>query len=177
MGTFAKPPEDMLRSLLAMVLCRVFSIDDWVDMMRTEPFYAIISGFEPDKVPGVGTFFLFVDRLLGLVDNPPKHIRKARPKSRDTESQSKDKNKDTVKHQDIINRLAKRILKAGKALKRSDWAFDPSAKYQRFEVVLKAIFYTIFLPKSVELGLIDIANLYVTADSTKLSTYANPHGK
>ena len=177
MGATAKPPEDMLRSLLAMVMCGVFSIDDWVDMMRSQPFYAIISGFEPDNVPGVGTFFLFIDRLLGLVDNPPKHIRKPRPKSRDTKSQSKDKNKDTVKHQDIINRLAKRIMKAGKALKRNEWAFDPSAKYHRFEAVLKEIFYTIFVPRSVELGLIDIANLYVTADSTKLSTYANPHGK
>lgn len=177
MGAPAKAPEDMLRSLLAMVMCGVFSIDEWVDMMRSQPFYAIISGFEPNNVPGVGTFFLFIDRLLGLVDNPPKHIRKPRPKSRDTKSQSKDKNKDTAKHQDIINRLAKRILKAGKALKYDDWAFDPSAKYHRFEVVLKEIFYTIFVPKSVELGLIDIANLYVTGDSTKLSTYANPHGK
>ena len=177
MGTFAKPPEDMLRSLLAMVLCRFFSIDDWVDLMRSQPFYAIISGFDPNNVPGVGTFFLFIDRLLGLADNPPKHLRKPRPKSRDTKSQSKDKNKDTVKHQDIINRLAKRIRKAGKTLKRDHWAFDPSAKYHRFEIVLKEIFYTLFIPKSVELGLVDIANLYVTADSTKLSTYANPHGK
>ncbi|MBI2150797.1 MAG: transposase, partial [Acidobacteria bacterium] len=154
MGATAKPPEDMLRSLLAMVMCGVFSIDDWVDMMRSQPFYAVISGFEPDpskgRIPGVGTFFLFIDRLLGLIDNPPRHVRKPRPKSRDTKSQS---------------------------IKHDDWAFDPSTRYHRFEVVLKEIFYTLFVPKSVELGLIDIANLYVTADSTKLSTYANPHGK
>lgn len=134
--------------------------------MRSQPFYAIISGFEPDKVPGVGTFFLFIDRLLGLVDNPPKHIRKPRPKSRDTKSQSKDKNRDTVKHQNIINKLAQRIVKAGKALKRDNWTFDPSNKYGRFEAVLKEIFYTLFVPKSVELGLINLANLYVTGDST-----------
>jgi len=29
-----------LRSLLAMVLCGVFSIDEWVDMMRAQPFHA-----------------------------------------------------------------------------------------------------------------------------------------
>ena len=55
-----------------------------------------------------------------------------------------------------------------------NWAFDPSAKHHRFEIVLKEIFYTIFVSKSIELDLIDLANLYVTADSTKPSTYANP---
>lgn len=177
MGATARAPEDMFRSLLAMVLCGVFSIDVWVDMMRSQSFYAVISGFDPNNVPGVGTFFLFIDRLLGLADNPPKHVRKPKPKSRDTKSQSKDKNKDTAKHHDIINRLADRIIKAAKASKQSNWAFDSSTKYQRFEAVLKEIFYTLFVPKSVDLGLIDLANLYATGDSTKVPTYANPHGK
>ncbi len=42
-------------------------------------------------------------RLLGLVDNPPKQIRRPRPKKSDTAPQSEDKLKDTAKHQDIIN--------------------------------------------------------------------------
>ena len=178
LGTTAIPPEDLFRSLLAMVLCGVFSIDDWVDRMRSHPFYAVISGFDPQDVPAVGTFYLFMDRLLGLVDNPPKHVRKPRPKKRDTASQSRDKLKDTVKHHDIINRLVNRIIKTGKVLKRTDWTFSPDqAKYRRYEAVLKAIFYTLFVPRSVQLGLIDFQNLYVTGDSTKLRTYANPHGK
>lgn len=177
MGATAKAPEDMLRSLLAMVLCNVTSFDVWVDMMRSQPFYAVISGFSPGDVPGVGTFCLFVDRLLGLVDNPPKHFRKPRPKSRDTKSQAKDKNKDTPKHQDIINKLARRLIKAGKALKHTDWSFPKSVKLSRAEIVLKEVFYTLFVPRSVELGLIDFQNLCVTGDSTKLGTYASPHGK
>ena len=177
LGAPAKAPEDMLRSLLAMVLCGVFSIDVWVDMMRSQPFYAVVSGFDPDHVPAVGTFHLFMDRLLGLVDNPPGHIRRPRPKARDTQSQSKDKNKDTAKHQGIIDRLAKRITQAGAALGQPDWTFSPATNYRRYEAVLKAIFYTLFFPHSVELGLIDLDNLYVTGDSTKVGTYANPHGK
>jgi hypothetical protein len=171
----------MYRSLLAMVLCGVFSIDDWVDEMRSQPFYAVISGFEPADVPAVGTFYLFMDRLLGLIDDPPRHIRRPRPKKRDTASQSRDKNQDTVKHHDIVNRLVNRIIKVGKVFKRtqtSDWRFSAEqTRYRRYEAVLKAIFYTLFFPKSVSLGLIDLANLYVTGDSTKLGTYANPHGK
>ena len=189
LGAPAKAPEDMLRSLLAMVLCGVFSIDVWVDTMRSHPFYAVVSGFDPQDVPGVGTFHLFMDRLLGLVDNPPNRIRKPRPKAKDTESQSRDKNKDTAKHQGIISRLADRIIEAGSALGQPDWtrrpasggaagwAFSPATKYRRCEAVLKAIFYTLFVPRSVELGLIDLDNLYVTGDSTKVGTYANPHGK
>jgi len=176
-GAPAKAPEDMLRSLLAMVLCGVFSIDVWVDTMRSHPFYAVISGFDPQDVPAVGTFHLFMDRILGLVDNPPKHLRRPRPKTKDTNSQSRDKNRDTAKHQDIINRLANRITQSGAALKQPDWALSPDTKFRRYEAVLKAIFYTLFVPKSVELGLIDIDNLYVTGDSTKVGTYANPHGK
>lgn len=178
LGAPAVPPEDLFRSLLAMILCGVFSVDDWVDKMRSQPFYAVVSGFDPEDVPAVGTFYLFMDRLLGLVDNPPKHIRRPRPKKRDTATQSKDKNKDVVKHHDIINRLVNRIIKAGKTLKRTDWRFSlEEARYRRYEAVLKAIFYTLFVPKSVDLGLIDLQHLYVTGDSTKLGTYANPHGK
>jgi hypothetical protein len=178
LGATAIPPEDLFRSLLAMILCGVFSVDAWVDMMGCQPFYAVISGFAPTNVPAVGTFYLFMDRLLGLVDDPPKHLRRPRPKKRDTASQSKDKNRDTAKHQDIINRLVSRIIKQGRVLKRTDWRFSPEqARYRRYEAVLKAIFYSLFVPKSVALGLIDLANLYVTGDSTKLSTYANPHGK
>lgn len=178
LGAPAFPPEDMFRSLVAMVLCGVFSFDVWVDMMCSHPFYAVISGFDPQDVPAVGTFCLFVDRLLGLVDHPPRHVRRPRPKRRDTDSQSRDKNKDTAKHHDIINRLVNRIIRVGKVLKRSDWTFSPQeAKYRRYEAVLKAIFYTLFVPRSIELDLIDPDNLYVSGDSTKLGTYANPHGK
>ena len=49
-------PEDLFRSMLAMVLCCITSFEDWVTKMREEPYYAVISGFNPQDVPGVGTF-------------------------------------------------------------------------------------------------------------------------
>jgi hypothetical protein len=60
----------MLRSCLAMMLCSVTSFDEWDAMMRDEPFYAIISGFSPDDIPGVGTFYDFQDRLLQRASQP-----------------------------------------------------------------------------------------------------------
>jgi len=71
-GRPAIPPEDLLRSLLAMMLCGVTSIDRWVLQMREQPFYAMISGFAPAHVPGVGTFYDFMNRLLGL---DPEHVQ------------------------------------------------------------------------------------------------------
>jgi len=59
----------MLRSCLAMMLCGQTSFDDWVQLMRDDPFYALISGFDPDNVPGVGTFYDFQDRLLPAIPN------------------------------------------------------------------------------------------------------------
>ena len=63
-GRPARDPVSMLRSCLAMMECGVTSFDVWVKMMHDDPFYAIISGFDPQDIPGVGTFYNFQDRLL-----------------------------------------------------------------------------------------------------------------
>ncbi len=55
-GTRGRDPQDMLRSLLAMTLSGVPSIDEWVAFLRSFPSLAIISGFTPEDTPGVGTF-------------------------------------------------------------------------------------------------------------------------
>lgn len=74
------PPKDLvalLRSLILMTLCGETSIAKWVNTLRTEPFYAILSGFIPachdlsalhplnaETLPGVGTFYDIMDRLI-----------------------------------------------------------------------------------------------------------------
>jgi len=62
-GAPARASDNMLRSLLAMVLSGVTSIDEWVAFLRSFPSLAIISGFTPEDTPGVGTFYDFFDRL------------------------------------------------------------------------------------------------------------------
>ena len=50
-GPAPRPASCMLRSLLLAMICKVTSITQWGDILRTQPLYAVISGFEPDDVP------------------------------------------------------------------------------------------------------------------------------
>jgi hypothetical protein len=177
-GRPAVPPEDLLRSLIAMMLCGYTSIDRWVELMRQQPYYAIISGFGPAHVPGVGTFYDFMDRLLDLKRDKSKHLIRRKRKRKQTKKDKqvdKDKNKDTPKHQGIINRLAKHYLFQATELP-SAWHFDAS-KFSQSECILMAIFYTCLVAKSIDLGLIDLKHLFVAGDSTKLHSWANPYGR
>ena len=61
-GAPARNPQDMLHSLLAMVLLGITSIDEWVAFLKSFPSLAIISGFTPGDTPGVGSFYDFFDR-------------------------------------------------------------------------------------------------------------------
>ena len=180
-GRTAVPPEDLLRSLLAMVLCGYTSMDEWVALMRTRPFYAIISGFDPSDVPGVGTFYDFMDRLLGLNPKRIRHLyqpHSKRQRAKQDKQANKDKNKDTPKHQNIVAKLAARLLHQTQPPDPapSPWHFDGS-KFARTERILKAIFYACVVAQSVEFGLIDLQHLYVAGDGSKLRTWANPHGR
>lgn len=180
-GRLARDPICMFRSCLAMMECDVTSFDVWVQMMRDDPFYAIISGFDPENVPGVGTFYDFQDRLLQrrcqsrTILCRPYHRRNQRDKA----DQHKDKN-NLRPHKDIVNRLVDRIL-------ARDFLPTPLAAvlegYGDFsalpvwEQILQPIFYTCFVACSADLKLIDLDNLYAAGDGSKLPTWANPRGK
>lgn len=171
----------MLRSCLAMLLCGETSFDDWVALMRDEPFYALISGFSPDDVPGVGTFYDFQDRLLHRPRQP--RLRKQHPhyqrEQQDKADPQRDKN-DLRPHQNIINRLADRILSRTYQPIPLAAVLEGFANFSAlppWERTLQAIFFSCFVARSVELNLIDLNNLHVAGDGTKLPTWANPRGK
>jgi hypothetical protein len=69
-GKRAWDPASMFRSLLVIALEREPSITKWVIRMRVTPLFAILSGFNPDRVPWVrGThevdrFYDFIKRLI-----------------------------------------------------------------------------------------------------------------
>ena len=65
-GPEPRQPSCMLRSLLLMIVMNVVSITHWVETLHTSQFFAILSGFQPWDVPGVGTFYDFIDRLWNL---------------------------------------------------------------------------------------------------------------
>lgn len=180
-GRMARHPVCMLRSCLAMILCGITSIPQWVQMMWDDPFYALISGFDPQDVPGVGTFYDFQDRLLQRKRRPRTVRRRPhrRRAQRDKAPQHKDK-LDLRPHKDIVNRLADRILARPwqptpvEAVLVGHGDFSALPPWQRF---LQRIFYVCFVASSIDRKLIDLDDLHVAGDGTKLPTWANPHGK
>lgn len=180
-GRPSRDPIAMLRSCLAMVLSGVTSFDRWVRQMRDEPFYALVSGFEPGDVPGVGTFYDFQDRMLQREPQARSHRHRPyqRRDERDQAAVHKEKN-DLRPHVGIVNRLTERIL--GRPFEpppvdellsgQSDMAALPT-----WEQVLQRLFYSCFVAHSVELGLIDLEHLHVAGDGAKVPTWANAHGK
>ena len=180
-GRPARDPVSMLRSCLAMMLSGETSFDGWVEQMRDEPFYALISGFEPSNVPGVGTFYDFQDRLLQREKQGRTHPH--RPyRRRDVQDQNavhKDKY-NLHPHVGIVNRLAERI--SGRAFAPADVdellaGQGDMSSLPSWERVLQRLFYGCFVAHSVEAGLIDLNHLHVAGDGAKLPTWANPHGK
>ena len=62
-------PSNMLRSYLLSILLKVSSITKWVELLKNCPLYAIISGFEPGDVPGIGTFYDYFSRCWNSDSN------------------------------------------------------------------------------------------------------------
>ena len=180
-GRPVREPVSMLRSCLAMVECGKTSFDEWVAQMRDEEYYALISGFAPSRVPGVGTFYDFQDRLLQRPRQPRSHRRRPyrRRDVQDQDAAHKDK-QDLQPHAGIVNRLTERILGrpfapppvAELLAGQGDMAALP-----RGEPVLQRLFYGCFVAHSVDLELIDLDHLHVAGDGAKLPTWSKPQGK
>ena len=84
-GPEPRDPASMLRSYLLFLMTKPeIGLTEWVNEMRRIPYYAILSGFEPGNLPGVGTFYDFFKRLWGSSGNnlKPKKLmkRKRKPK-------------------------------------------------------------------------------------------------
>ncbi len=176
-GRPARPPDDLLRAWLLMLECHITSVSVWVSRLREQPFYALLCGFEPDDVPGVGTFYDFQDRLLQIttsvlnLDCVPRQRSEARKQG----GALRDKN-NTAPHAPILDRLAERLLTHSvRPVVFGQWSTNLAGlpAYQR---LLKEVFYTVFVSTSVTKGLIDLTDLHVAGDGTHLETWANAHG-
>src|SRR5690625_3836905 len=111
-GRKPRNPCDMLRSYLLMHKLQYTSIDKWVHALKTVPLFAVLSGFEPDSVPGVGTFYDFLNRLW-LAPSP--HLSKAKKKKvKKPRKKGKKNQKLKPKNPNIVRKLVDRALKDGK---------------------------------------------------------------
>lgn len=107
-GPPPRQPSCMFRSLLLMVKCKITYITVWVQTMHITPMYAILSGFDPDAIPGVGTFYDFISRLWDYpTDNYSKQVKPVpvkvkRPKGKGKKAESVEKESVC----DLISRLS-----------------------------------------------------------------------
>jgi hypothetical protein len=165
-GRPARPPEDLLRSLVAMVLAGYTSIEDWVALLHSMPFYALVSGFAPDDPPGVGTFYDFFNRLLG---GPPQPLR--RPVRRLTPARKQqlreEKRRPSPRHLGVVVRLA-RVLQEGGA-KAAHWR--PRAA----EGLVNKLLDRLCVAPAVRSGLLP-REVGVSGDGMKVATFANSYG-
>lgn len=181
LGRPARDPVTLLRACLALMLCGETSFTDWVALLHDEPFYALLCGFDPEDVPGVGTFYDFQDRVLHQARHARTHVQVPyqRRAQRDRDAQHQDK-LDLRPHTDIVKRLVTRwmgqpqpqVALAALLVGHTDFRARPV-----YEHVLQPVFFAGFVARSVDLGLIDLDHLYVAGDGTKLATWANAHGK
>lgn len=131
----------MLRSLILMHKQKVTSSDKWVFILKTSPILAILSGFSPDNVPGIGTFYDFFTRLW-LNSSPHLSSRKKR-KFKRPKKKGKKNQKLEPKNPNIIEKLVNRALK------------NKNNRYrQKAHDQLEILFQSLFVNKSASLGLL-----------------------
>lgn len=180
-STQGAPPKDaaaLLRSLTLMIYCKETSISLWVSKLRSDPFYAILSGFTPacyfsykaegisaDKIPGVGTFYDFMDRLIRKDRNIYKSkLRKFKRKPR--KKQKKNQKMDSSKP-GVVERLVKRVLK-----------YDNTKLPDTIESTLNTVLKDLFVIPSLSMGILgDPSKLNIAGDGTCMPTQASPYGK
>ena len=143
------------------------SITKWVNKLKSEPFWAIISGFNPAEVPGVGTFYDFEDRLCdfdkGQRVERTKKMHKPQPKPR---KKLKKNQKQPPKHQGIVEKVVSRILRD-----------EDKPQPKRADHLLHLIFKECFVLPSAQKGLLgDTNNLVVSGDGMVFETGASHFG-
>lgn len=164
-GRKPRNPCDMLRSLLLMHYHKVTSVDKWVFHLKTNPILAILSGFVPNDVPGVGTFYDFFKRLW-LAPTPHLSNQKKR-KLKKPKKKGKKNQKLEPKNPNIVEKLVKR------ALKNKNVRYTPKAHDQ-----LQLLFQSLFVNKSASDGLLgNTQALSILADGSPLLTGGRSYGK
>lgn len=174
------PPKDavaLFRSLLLMSEVGITSISKWVSELRSTPIYAVISGFIPacckpsdynnyfDSIPGVGTFYDFMKKLIRYDKklHKTKHKKfKRKPKKKQKKNQKANEPKST-----LTERLVKRVLK-----------YDNVKLPDTIESTLNLILKEVFVLPSLASGLLGNINEFnVAADGTLVWTSGSPYGK
>lgn len=164
-----RPPRDpasMLRSYLLFLMTKPeIGVTEWINELQRVPYYAILSGFEPGDIPGVGTFYDFFKRLWPISSNNLKLKRQKRKRKRKRKKGKKGEKAPTTTP-GKVKRLVEWVIRH--ATKKTNL---PSDRLFHF-------FQTQILALSANLGLLgDMSALSVAGDGTPVVTAAYPRSK
>lgn len=158
-GPKPRTPSCMQRSYLLSIDFKVPSLTDWAAQLKTNPLYAILSGFEFGDTPGVGTFYDFIDRLwdsdsdnLSLHLHPVKKKKVKKPKQKGSKAES-------------IEKVS--VEQLFKQLESTAFSIDDQPYASLFK-----IYHQEFLLESVSKGLINPSSLSIAGDGTPVVTSA-----
>jgi hypothetical protein len=166
-GPAPRDPASMLRAYFLFLMTNpTIGITKWVDQLYRVPLYAILCGFEPGDVPGIGTFYDFFQRVWASdslnVMPKVKHKKKKKKKNK----KPKKGEKAEPKNPGIVRKLVDRFLRDGSKQKQL-----PGDR-------LFAFFQSQFLEVSAKLGLLgDLGALGVIGDGTPVETTRYPRSK
>lgn len=151
---------EILRALVAMCHYKE-SITKFVKRLKSHPVLAIVCGFEPDSVPGVGTFYDYLDRFW-LMEEPAKITREPL-KKRDKKPKSGEKLPDA--NPSLVSGLVQKIL-------------SRQPLEERPEKLLQKILTECAVKPSLKLELCgDRRKLSFAGDGAPLATGASHRGK
>jgi hypothetical protein len=171
----ARDPVGILRSLILMTLLRVKGITKWVGLTKHYSLLAMLAGFEPGNVPGIGTYYDFMKRVINGPWRKPCRCG------------------NRVKRSKYNTGPHKRNLKKEKAAKKND--FDPyHSRSEKLATTLLADteesraknVRQILEDPHIQLGVIpdilegritDLKNLAISGDGSILQTAASSCGK
>lgn len=140
----------MQHSYLLSIDFKVYSLTDGDAQLKNNPLFAILSGFEFDDAPGIGTFFDFLIRLLDSKDNHlsphihPVKVKKLKIKGAKANSVEK------FNVEQLLPQLENSLFNINNQHYRS----------------LFVLYQEEFLNQSVAEGLISIKSLAVAGDGT-----------
>jgi len=163
-GPKPRDPASMLRSYLLFLMAKPeIGVTEWINEMKRIPYYAILSGFEPGDIPGVGTFYDFFQRLWNASGNnfkSKKQRRKRKPKK------GKKGEKAPTTTPGKVKRLVEWVIR--RDTKKTDLSFD--RLFHFFQSQILAI--------SAKLGLLgDMRALSAAGDGTPIVTAVYPRSK
>lgn len=157
-GRPANNQPEIFRALVAMVHFKE-GVTAFVEKLKAHPLLAIACGFEPGNVPGVGTFYDFIDRFW-LGEEPSRVLREPWGKKN-----KKPKNGEKLPDED--NRVSVLVNR-----------FMEGHSFEGPQVLMQKILTECAVKPSLDLGLCgDSRKLVFAGDGAPLETGAAHRGK